>query len=187
MQLDVTKKRYSSSQQLYFSGLIELHEANYIRLRRLLPEQDALGEYAVSTVPAGLDMHYRLLEQCKYTTTFSLSYVFAEPAQGSETKRHVGLQRAPDLQIRVYHDAQLAEVISGVLHKHYLVEDHGHEARITIDELVQPQMDAIYARWRLNRFLYRWLGFCLRQGHIFRASTALDQLQADVIAKLQAG
>ncbi len=25
------------------------------------------------------------------------------------------------------------------------------------------------AKWRINRFLQKWLGYCLRQGHRFRA------------------
>ena len=190
MQLEATQRQHSSSQQLYFSRLMELHEVNYIRLRCLMPDIDALGSYAVSTVPAGLDMHYRLLEKCKYTLTFSLSYIFAEPISELHHELHenqAGVYRAPDLQIRLYQDAQLAEVISGVLHKHYLPQITLNEIAISTDALVKPQMDGIYARWRLNRFLFRWLGFCLKQGHQFHAAESLQMVQQDLMAKLQAG
>ena len=29
--------------------------------------------------------------------------------------------------------------------------------------------ESLQKRWRRNRFLYRWLGYCLRRGHRFRA------------------
>ena len=31
--------------------------------------------------------------------------------------------------------------------------------------------DSLYDRWRRNRFLYRWLGYCLHRGHRFQVSS----------------
>ncbi|MBT8128259.1 MAG: DUF1249 domain-containing protein, partial [Gammaproteobacteria bacterium] len=53
------------------------------------------------------------------------------------------------------HDARLIEVLSGHL-------QHGRQK---LDHL---PADAKVEKWKLNRFLYKWLGFCLHQGHQFR-------------------
>lgn len=146
-----------------FSGLMDLYELNYIRLRRLLPEADRLGGSAVSVVPRGLDLHYRLIDRCRYTRTFVLTYRFDEAG---------GVQLAPDLQIRLYLDARLAEVISGVLHRHYVHRDRPRPEEAMVD----PGMGPVTARWQLNRFLYKWLNFCLKQGHVFRPKAGWGNL-----------
>lgn len=153
-----------------FSGLMDLYELNYIRLRRLIPDAVGLGEHAVSVVSGGLDLHYQLLEQCRYTRTFTLTYCFAaQPCVVNDLSgQSRDAYRAPDLQIRMYQDARLAEVISGVLHRHYVHRDQP----IVDSQLADPSMGAIMARWRLNRFLYRWLNFCLKQGHVFQPRAA---------------
>jgi uncharacterized protein YqiB (DUF1249 family) len=56
----------------------------------------------------------------------------------------------------VYHDACLVEVLSGHL-------KHGRQ------RLEHLPADAKIEKWKLNRFLYKWLGFCLHQGHQFQA------------------
>jgi hypothetical protein len=191
MQINITALRYKPSERRYFVELMELHEANYLRLRCLLPVIDELGESAISTISSGLDMHFCLLERCKFTLTFSLSYVFkpcSPPAEIGMQLTSDGSYRAPDLQIRMYQDAQLAEVISGVLHKHYLSsrDAQGTKQLNTVcDDLIQPQMSGIYARWRLNRFLFRWLGFCIKQGHVFKSQQSIYDTQKQILQKLK--
>src|SRR5688572_30218094 len=81
-----------------FGGLMDIYEQNYIRLRRLIPDFGKIGQRAVSTIPGGVDLHYECLQRSKYTTIFSLTYKF-------ETLE-------PNLEIRVYHDARVAEVLA---------------------------------------------------------------------------
>ena len=50
-----------------------------------------------------LDLHLRVVERCRFTTTYHLSYVFHDCD---------GAFPAPDMQVRLYHDAQVGEVIS---------------------------------------------------------------------------
>jgi uncharacterized protein len=131
-----------------FAGLMELYESNYIRLRNLVPELDDMPADAVSRVPGALDLHFRLLERCRFTTTLGLTYSFHDEE---------GIFPAPDIRVRIYHDAQVSEVIAcgrrrdlhhaeyNRLHNHYSLAE----------------------KWRMNRFLYKWLGYCLRQGHRF--------------------
>jgi uncharacterized protein YqiB (DUF1249 family) len=134
-----------------FADLMELYESNYIRLRNLAPELDAIGEHAVSRVPGALDLHLQLLERCRFTTTLGLTYHFHEED---------GAFPAPDIRVRIYHDAQVAEVIScgrrrGLLHAEYNRLHHNY---------------SLAEKWRMNRFLHKWLAYCLRQGHRFAGS-----------------
>ncbi|MDH3871949.1 MAG: DUF1249 domain-containing protein [Gammaproteobacteria bacterium] len=131
-----------------FAGLMELYECNYIRLRNLVPDLDAIPDALISRVPGALDLHLRIIERCKFTTTLNLTYHFRDEE---------GEFPAPDLQLRIYHDAQVGEVIAcgrrrGLRHAEYNRMHHNY----SLDE-----------KWRMNRFLQKWLGYCLMQGHRF--------------------
>lgn len=134
---------------------MDLYESNYIRLRRLIPDIDALGDTAVSVSQGCLDLQYLLLEHTRYTTSFILTYYFDD---------HSRFITEPNLEIRVYHDARLAEVISAVLHKHH----YCNQRAFSVDKLISPDLSILQSKWRLNRFLYKWLNFCLLRGHMFR-------------------
>jgi len=90
-----------------------------------------------------LPLELSAIEHNRFTTTFKLTYLF------SSTSRH---DREPDLTIRLYHDARTCEVMSG------LIPAGRTESRRTRD------LDDGY---RLNRFLNKWVSYCLRQGHGF--------------------
>lgn len=130
-----------------FAALMELYEANYMRLRCLCPNlSDMEGDYAISHVAGHMDLHLRLLDQSRYTSTISLTYLFKE---GGE------LHAKPDLVIRLYADARQAEVMS-------------HRCQL-LPRLPENNEDtSLLCRWRSNRFLYKWLQYCLKQGHGFR-------------------
>jgi uncharacterized protein YqiB (DUF1249 family) len=106
-----------------------------------------LDENSVSDVAGCLGLHLSVLERSRFTTTLLLTYHFDE---AGETVPE------PNLKLRIYHDARLVEVLGGHL-------KHG---RVKLDH---PPADARRQKWRLNRFLYRWLGYCLYQGHHFPA------------------
>ena len=131
-----------------FAGLMELYESNYIRLRNLVPDPDALAACTISRIPEALDLHLHIVERCKFTTTLNLTYLFHDAE---------GVFPAPDLRVRIYHDAQVGEVLAcgrrhGIRHAEY----NRMQQHYTLDE-----------KWHMNRFLQKWLGYCLRQGHRF--------------------
>ena len=131
-----------------FAGLMELYESNYIRLRNLVPDLDTMPDEVCSRIDGVLELHLRIVERCKFTTTLNLTYYFHDEQ---------GAFPAPDMQVRLYHDAQVGEVIScgrrrGVRHASY----NRLFNRYTLEE-----------KWRMNRFLQKWLGYCLMQGHRF--------------------
>jgi len=152
-------------------ALMELYELNYIQLRRLVPDLDAVQQRSVSKLTGALDLYLTILERTRYTTTLNLSYRFA----GSGTS-----YLAPDVQVRVYHDAQLAEVLS-------------HSRRHGRANGGQGPSHARYAlqtKWQMNRFLHKWLGYCLHQGHGFspareRLSEALQSIEDEQALSLE--
>jgi uncharacterized protein len=132
-----------------FGGLMDIYEQNYIRLRRLIPDFEKIGSKAVSTAPGSMDLHYECLQRSKYTTVFSLTYKF-------ETLE-------PNLEIRVYHDARVAEVLACNMP----FEDTCEHGGLRVPSLLRCGLHNLQSRWRLNRFLNKWLHYCLKQGHMF--------------------
>ena len=123
---------------------MDLYEQNYILMRLLAPQLRTLRsrEYT-SRVDQCLPLYMTVVEKEKFTTTVCLTYRF------TRTNRY---PKQPDLFIRVYHDSKSAEVISGLIH------GVKHNARIT---------RKLESSWEANRFLYKWLRYCLHRGHQF--------------------
>ncbi len=138
-----------------FVSLMDLYENNYLRFRRLIPSLSILPDRAVSRVPGCLSLHVSILERTKFTTTLWLTYFFDEGERGLEE---------PALTIRVYHDAHQVEVLTGHLR-------HGQQRFDHIPE------KAIKIKWKLNRFLYKWLGYCLHLGHSFKELGACPRIE----------
>lgn len=128
---------------------MELYETNYILFRRLCPELDRLTPSAVSIAEGALDLHLRIVERSRYTTTVKLTYHF-ENDKGRSIPE-------PDLRLRIYHDARQVEVLRSSARRS--IDSSGIEAPLDESELA--------AKWKLNRFLYKWLRYCLYQKHRF--------------------
>lgn len=135
-----------------FPALMDLYERNYIQIRRLLPDMPPATAVQVSQTPGALDLHLRIVERYPYTSELNLTYQFDDEAGPPIIE--------PDLRIRVYHDARQAEALTAHLR---------HHAAFSNDLATSGQLDRarLYRRWRINRFLYKWLSYCLWQGHRF--------------------
>ena len=125
-----------------FASLMELYEGNYLLMRRLVPSlarPDRLhpSGWVRSCVEYGPDLYLRLLDRSRHTATVLVTHRFSEHGERFE----------PDLPVRVYADARLAEVWS----------------RQSSRRLPQP----LAQRWESNHFLNRWLRYCLSEGHRF--------------------
>ena len=129
------------------SSLIDLHESNYHRLLRLVPDLRCIEGAVVSRVAGALDLYLTVHKQQRYTTQLSLTYRFDD-----------GLQ--PDAVIVVYHDVHAAELVS--------INPRRRMRSQTWRKSRMPDLDR---NWRTNRFLQKWLGFCHRQGHLFLLAT----------------
>jgi len=137
------------------AGLQATCEANYARLMRLLPgmrERPALRRVALSAGDAP-------------QAVLALTVTEAGPYTSSvEVREELGLAwlPAPRLQVRVYHDARMAEVV-GAEHCRRLQPRYAYP---------NPAMHQPDEKSQLNRFLGEWLGHYLECGHL--AETLVD-------------
>jgi len=131
-----------------FVSLMTLYESNFIRLGWLVPDLRRLTGSMTSTVPGEPPLELAVVEQCRYTTTLGMSYIFGDGASRV---------REPELEVRVYHDARLAE------------------ARGTAMDPARPHLRRIAAelsrdrgrRWSCNMLLNKWLEYCAGSGYRF--------------------
>ena len=150
------------------SGQLALCEANYLRLMKLLPELRNRDEreFALPMHKQEGKAELRVLitveERAPYTTTVSVSHPDAH-ALGNLAGLSRQALMMPDLQVRLYHDASMAEVLSW--HKH-----RGIKARYDYpnDQMYQRDEKA-----QLNKFLGEWLSFCLDQGRSLQSPISL--------------
>ncbi len=119
-----------------------------MRLKCLCPPLKDITGHVVSQVPDVHDLHLIVIEQSRHTTTFRLTYEMA------------GHVLRPNLMLRIYYDARQAEVISSGPDKIMGAVREGVNA-------------ALLHRWKTNRFLYKWLNYCRRQGHGFDKSLSM--------------
>jgi uncharacterized protein YqiB (DUF1249 family) len=131
-----------------FVSLMSLYESNYIRLGWLIEDLAQVAQPLISRVEGDCPLHLKIEERSRYTTTLNLTYVFEDDAQALAD---------PDLQIRVYHDARLAEVQSAARsHRHSMLES-----------LRSSFTRGLGERWRSNMMLNKWLDYCVERGHRF--------------------
>ncbi len=142
------QRALSTASRRNFPGLMALYEENYMRLRRLVPRFDAIDGSAVSRVSGCIDLHVTIIERSRYTTTLRLTYAFAD---GDDVRYE------PDLRVRVQHDARTAEAME----VHMGRGRYHFDARRTLER-----------SWERNRFLHKWLGYCLHRGHRFPGRSA---------------
>jgi uncharacterized protein YqiB (DUF1249 family) len=128
-----------------FAGLMEVYENNYIKLKKLCGNFDILHEYSYSRVNQALDLHLHVIERTKYTITLNLTYRFIDHNDNQS-------KDLPNLLIRIYFDAMQAEVL------------HRELRRADTSQLKNSRLRN---KWKDNRFLYKWLSFCIAQGHVF--------------------
>lgn len=141
-----------------FSGLMEMYEGNYIRLRKLLGDKDKIPAVAVSRISNGMDLYLQVLEQTKYTSTIALTYYFSDAEEG--------FQAYPNLKLRIYYDALQAEVMSRAYRRPHIQPYRQHDPNFhAFNHKADP---SLLKRWRMNRFLYKWLAYCDHQGHSFQ-------------------
>lgn len=145
-----SKNRYDTRSHRYVADLTKLgacYEANYRRLIKLIPEQSGWDEVSYklgrSSDLFGV-VKISLLESTKYTNTLLLEQVH-------NTGRWLN---NPQITVRLYHDASVAEVISCYRHRRIeAVNAYPNRFMHHPDEKVQ-----------INAFLAEWLSFCLQFG-----------------------
>jgi hypothetical protein len=131
-----------------FVGLMTLYESNYIRLGWLVGDPRALAGTLHSRSAADCELRLDVLERGPYTTMLQLTYAFGG---GDE------FPDAPDLAVRIYHDARVAEA-------HGLGATPGRATPRRVDG------DNLEARWARNVMLNKWLEYLVDRRHRFGAA-----------------
>lgn len=127
---------------------MELYEYNYRLIQRLIPELEVPFQQAVSRSASDLPLHLEVMERDRYTITLKLTYEFID----SE-----GVRRQPDIWVRVYRDAGVAEALECSHRPPWQAEEEG-----------DPKAWAfLNEQWRRNLMLGKWLEYLLDHGHGF--------------------
>lgn len=150
----LAKKR---SYKPYVPDFLTLCERNYAQLRFFLPgaisvpnanaqaNDGRAGDCKVIQINEYEGYRIKLLELCKFTTTIKIEHV-SESALG---------WLRPQFEVRLYHDARLAEVIScQQVRRFKAVYDYPNI------EMMQPD-----EKRQINLLLRDWLLLCQRQGY----------------------
>ncbi len=135
-----------------FAALMSLYESNYLRLTQLTGDPAKLRGERISHVAGGCDLKLTVLEQCPYTTTVGLTHLFHDAAAvgaGLET-----FITYPDVRIRVYTDARMAQAQHWPADRPEPVSGHPLQAERELEQ-----------RWLHNNMLNKWLEYCLELGH----------------------
>ena len=135
----------------YRVDLVELQaacEANYARLMRLLPAmREAAGARRVALSQGEQQLGVlalEVLETCPYTSTIEV-----------RQEHSLSWLPVPRLEVRVYHDARMAEVVGTQSARRF----HG------IYPYPNAAMHQPDEKTQLNLFLGEWLSHCLACGH----------------------
>ncbi len=141
----------SPARPVSFAGLMALYESNHVRLGWLIPDLRRIGSPQQSAVAQDPTLHLDVLERTRWTTTLRLTYFF-------DSER--GIEADPDLTVRIYHDAELAEAMA-------CTRQHRHRILRAWD--TRPGIE-LERRWARNSMLNKWLEYCAEKGHQFTKS-----------------
>lgn len=117
-------------------------EANYEKLLRLIPDLPLLKENNIGSSKKNAGLQITLKTLSPYTMTIELNHCL----NINENKL-----LAPAVQVRIYFDMQLAEVLS----------DNDREIVQKIYKDKSLSEDIMQYKWELNYFLLKWLDHCL--------------------------
>lgn len=128
--------------------LMDLYERNYTLLERLIPELELPFERVVSRSATDLPLVLIVVERSPYTSELRLTYEFND----AEGKR-----LSPDIWVKVYRDARVAEALHCGMRPMWLAQDGGD---VEAGEFIHDQ-------WDRNHTLAKWLEYLLEHGHGF--------------------
>lgn len=123
-------------------GLHTLCEVNYVRMMKLLPDCDEIDQSFRFGSGQGMRYMIRIAEASRYTTTL-------EVAQINES---LPAWLKPSMQVRLYHDARMAEVLSS----------QNVSAIKPSYSYPNQKMHQKNEKEMINCFLAEWLVFCIK-------------------------
>jgi uncharacterized protein YqiB (DUF1249 family) len=128
--------------------LEQICESNYQKLLQLIPDLLIIKETTIGLAAHNTMLHLKVSERTPYTMTIELSYCF---------NKNLEEFLEPVVKIRIFQDAQLAEVIS----------DHARASVAQVFKDPGLSREIMNYKWRLNYFLQKWLDHCLKKDYQF--------------------
>ncbi|KZN46762.1 hypothetical protein N474_04145 [Pseudoalteromonas luteoviolacea CPMOR-2] len=123
---------------------ITLCERNYLRALKVMPEEEVGNQRQIKM--GSMDFFIEIDAVAKYTTDISIR-------QKHGLSNHIG---EFELAVRLYHDAQVAEVIQ-----------HNYHQRVKPSyRYPNPNMHHKDEKYQLNAFLADWLLACIESGRV---------------------
>jgi uncharacterized protein YqiB (DUF1249 family) len=131
--------------------LEKLCESNYKKLFSLIPDLCSFENRATGKTTDKPALHLKIIERTKHTITVELSHNFIQNLEDF---------MEPAVKIRVYLDANLAEVL----------KDHARPLVSMVYKDPAQSVAIMNYKWRLNYFLQKWLDHCLQTDYTFRST-----------------
>ncbi|PCJ50254.1 MAG: hypothetical protein COA74_03255 [Gammaproteobacteria bacterium] len=145
-----------------FSDFMGQCELNYRMLCKLLPAIDDEDQF-VYLVNDQFRVKFQIIERCRYTTCvrFSVNNYSNSTNTSTNTSKSSPIKNDQQpkwltdtgVDVRLYHDALLAEVV-----------DSRGLAMLPVNPYPNPAMLQKNEKQSLNSFLGEWLSFCLKHG-----------------------
>ena len=135
-----------------FVALMGLYESNYVRMNWLVRALPALEGAHRSSIAGDCDLLLNVTERTPYTSTVNLTYLLPQAT---------GTVQYPDMRVRIYHDAHLAEAQEWA-------SSHGQHVLKALRIQAERELDQ---RWARNVMLNKWLEYCVERGHRFSSAT----------------
>ncbi len=129
-------------------------EINYLRLMKLFPEWKVWDRCEFALELCGFDsclVQIMVQERNPYTTSMLIQ----------QQDMLLPWLTGPELQVRVYHDAKMAEIVACDKHRN-LHPKYNYPNK----NMYQPDEKA-----QLNKFLGEWLALCLQHGRVLEPVT----------------
>jgi len=139
--------------------LEQICASNYHKLLQLIPDLLAFKDQAIGLAPNKTSLYLEVIEHTPYTMTVELSHCF---------NKSLDEFLEPAVRIRVYLDAQLAEVLS----------DHARASVSRVFKDPGMSLEIMNYKWRLNYFLQKWLDHCLNKDYKFSNKNLLSEAMA---------
>ena len=128
--------------------LEQLCESNFQKLFRLIPDLCSFQYQATGKTTNKPTLYLKIIDRSKHTLTVELSHHFNRNLENLVT---------PAVKIRIYLDANLAEVL----------KDHARTDVSRVYKDPGQSIEIMNYKWRLNYFLQKWLDHCLQTNYEF--------------------
>ncbi len=137
----------------YQPDMLALHRAhsyNYLLILKLLPELDSERPYFFHLDNGCYQLS--VCEQTQYTSVLDIENIASSVVIDDESATSL----TPRLKVRLYHDAQMAEVLASRQIRYF-------KSRYDYPNRLMQQPDEKY---QINKFLTQWLEHCFKDGRV---------------------